>query len=225
MTGQNTSSAVMAQRVEAHDSLDDFPTPVWATRALCEFLRGQGFQLENCNAREPTANRGYMVRPLREHFGLVEASDVHDYGAGFPVNDYLFGLLPEPVDFTIFNPPFRLAEQFIERAVATSTLGCAALVRTSFLEGEGRCGRIFTERPPAFVLVFSERVVMLRGRMVRAGEPDPANIDPKTDEPRKASTATSYAWLVWLDGEEDTRLQWITPCRRRFEREGDYTLT
>src|SRR3546814_6501707 len=31
---QNTSHAVMAQRVEAHDSLDYFPTPPWATRAL-----------------------------------------------------------------------------------------------------------------------------------------------------------------------------------------------
>lgn len=31
---QNTSSAVMAQRSEPHDSLDDFPTPPWATRAL-----------------------------------------------------------------------------------------------------------------------------------------------------------------------------------------------
>jgi hypothetical protein len=33
---QNTSHAVMAQRSEAKDSLDDFPTPPWATRALIE---------------------------------------------------------------------------------------------------------------------------------------------------------------------------------------------
>lgn len=35
---QNTSHAVMAQRAEAHDSLDDFPTPPWATRALIEHV-------------------------------------------------------------------------------------------------------------------------------------------------------------------------------------------
>jgi len=35
---QNTSHAVMAQRVEPHDSLDFFPTPPWATRALCEWI-------------------------------------------------------------------------------------------------------------------------------------------------------------------------------------------
>ena len=37
---QNRSSAVMQQRSEPHDSLDDFPTPPWATRALCQHLQG-----------------------------------------------------------------------------------------------------------------------------------------------------------------------------------------
>ena len=37
---QNRSHAVMQQRHEAHDSLDDFPTPPWATRALMECVLG-----------------------------------------------------------------------------------------------------------------------------------------------------------------------------------------
>lgn len=37
---QNRSHAVMSQRVEAHDSLDHFPTPPWATRALCGIKAG-----------------------------------------------------------------------------------------------------------------------------------------------------------------------------------------
>ena len=36
---QNTSHAVMAQRIEPHDSLDYSPTPPWATRALCEQVK------------------------------------------------------------------------------------------------------------------------------------------------------------------------------------------
>ena len=36
MKKQNTSHAVMAKRFEENDSLDDFPTPPWATRALFE---------------------------------------------------------------------------------------------------------------------------------------------------------------------------------------------
>lgn len=219
MSGQNTSSAVMQQRREAKDSLEDFPTPPWATRALCSWLRQQGHVLEELTCREPAANRGHMVRPLVEYFFKVEAADAYDYGAGFPVQDYLFGPLPDTVDWTITNPPFRLAEQFIERALATSG-GVAMLVRTAFLESEGR-EWLFAHTAPSYVLIFAERVVMLKGRLVRTGAPDHANLD-SGGKPKKASTATSYTWIVWIKGNEDTRVRRIEKCRLRLEREGDY---
>jgi hypothetical protein len=202
---QNTSTAVMQRRVEAHDSLDDFPTPPWATRALCEWLgQNTAHDLGALTCREPTANRGHMVKPLREYFASVEASDVHDYGAGFPVADYLFGPLPERVHWTIKNPPFRLAEQFIERALESSD--CAAvIVRAAFLEGKGRFERLFAKNPPSHVLQFTERVVMHKGKL----SPD-------------GSTATAYAWLVWADRAADTKLRWIAPCRKRLEKPDDY---
>jgi hypothetical protein len=196
----------MQQRTEPHDSLDDFPTPPWATRALCEWLiANEHLAAGEFSCREPAANRGHMVLPLQEYFISVEASDVHDYGAGFEVRDYLF---PGPlalVDFTITNPPFRLAEQFVERAGATSSMGFAMIVRAAFLEGQGRYERLFSRNPPSFVLQFTERVVMHKGRLAPEG-----------------STATAYAWLVWLDGESPTKLEWIAPCRKRLERASDY---
>ena len=203
---QNRSSAVMQQRNEPHDSLDDFPTPPWATRALCEFLRNDlALPIDAMTCREPAANRGYMFRPLSEHFGYVEGFDVHDYGAGFQVADYLFPAQLDPVDFTITNPPFKLAEQFINRALVTSTHGVAMIVRAAFLESVGRYERLYSQTPPAYVLQFTERVVMHKGKVTADG-----------------STATAYAWLVWLPGENDTRLRWIPPCRKRLEKEGDY---
>lgn len=218
MTGQNRSTAVMQRRAEPHDSLDDFPTPPWATRALCEWIEGRIINWSDgqhpmrlMSAREPAANRGHMVRPLREYFAGVEASDVHDYGAGFPVQDYIFGPDPDLVDWTITNPPFRLAEKFIERAIRTSRVGAAMLVRSAFLEGVGRYDRLFSQDPPSHVLQFSERVVMHKGRLAPNG-----------------STATAYCWLVWsaeaagsIRGNPPA-FGWIEPCRRRLEREGDY---
>lgn len=201
---QNRSSAVMQQRSEPHDSLDDFPTPPWATRALCEWLLEREADLAFMSVREPAANRGHMVAPLREYFGFVEASDVHDYGAGFDVRDYLFGPPPPSVDFTITNPPFRLAEQFIARAIDTSVRGVAIIVRAAFLESVGRYERLFAQTPPSHVLQFTERVVMHKGRLAPEG-----------------STATAYAWLIWVGGDE-TRLHWIAPCRKRLERPADY---
>lgn len=206
---QNRSTAVMQRRAEPHSSLDDFPTPPWATRALLEFLGKQGFTAGG-KAREPAANRGHMVRPLAEWFDTVDASDVHDYGAGFPVQDYLFGPDPELVDWTITNPPFRLAEDFIARAMRTSREGCAFILRSAFLESVGRFERLFSQRPPTFVLQFSERVVMHKGRLAPEG-----------------SSATAYAWLIWLNPRAGhasgaTELFWAPPCRARLERPGDY---
>lgn len=208
---QNRSSAVMQQRAEPHDSLDDFPTPPWATRALCEFLRAQGEDTVFQKVREPAANRGYMVRPLTGYFTSVWPSDVHDYGMGWPVEDYLFpGHSERMVDWTITNPPFRLAEEFVDKGLRTSRRGVAVIVRSAFLEGIGRYARLFADRQPTDVLQFTERVVMHKGRVSADG-----------------STATAYCWLVWrltAAPTRQTRLHWIAPCRKRLERPGDYDL-
>lgn len=203
---QNISSAVMQQRSEPHDSLDDFPTPPWATRALCEHLSTRQ-PIRGMMVREPAANRGHMVKPLAEYFRTVEAADIHDYGAGFPQADYLFGPDPDPVHWTITNPPFRLAEQFIARALATSSLGVAVIVRSAFLEGGGRHTSLFSTTPPSLILQFAERVVMHKGKLSAKG-----------------STATAYCWLVWEKTAQPHRTEfgWIAPCRKRLERVGDY---
>ena len=150
-----------------------------------------------------------MVRPLREYFDTVIASDIHDYGAGFPQGDYLFGPPPRAVDWTITNPPFRLAEQFIDRALESSLTGVAMIVRTSFLEGAGRHNRLYSQRPPTDILQFSERVPMHKGKLAGKG----------------GTTATSYCWLVWIRAAEvaHPRFHWIPPgTRQRLERADDY---
>jgi hypothetical protein len=169
-------------------------------------------------AREPAANRGHMVRALADYFDQVVASDVSDYGAGFPIEDYLFpGDPAEDVDWTITNPPFRLAEEFIAKAMDTSRNGVAMLVRTSFIEGEGRYRRLFQHTPPHYVLQFTERALMLRGKLWRY-----RHINPETG--KETTSATAYCWLIW-DMTVDpgvTRLCWTGLCRDRLERPGDY---
>lgn len=202
----NLSSAVRQQRKEPHDSLDDFPTPPWATRALCEWLMESELLREQI-CREPAANRGHMVRPLTEYFNRVEASDIHDYGAGFQVEDYLFGPDQPAVDWTITNPPFRLAEQFIDRALRTSRKGAAVIVRTAFLEGIGRWQRIFAPNPPSDILQFTERCAMFRGRL---GMP-------------KETSATAYCWIVWRTSHAvgAPKFHWLPPSRNRLTRASD----
>lgn len=202
---QNTSHAVMSQRVEAGDSPDDFPTPPWATRALLEHVIGTS-GLQDLTCLEPACGRGHMSKVLQDYFHEVRCSDAYDYGHA-PVRDFLsYPYETNAVDWVITNPPFRLAEEFVHRSLDVARLGVAMLVRTVFLESVGRYNRLFLNAPPTKFAQFVERVPMVKGRL---------------DE--KASTATGYAWLVWEHGIKDhSRVIWIPPCRRKLEKPNDY---
>jgi hypothetical protein len=71
----------MAQRHESKDSLDGFPTPSWATRALLEHVIG-GSKLSKLNCLKPACIKGYMSRVLEEYFSSVQSSDVWNYSYG-----------------------------------------------------------------------------------------------------------------------------------------------
>jgi hypothetical protein len=206
---QNTSHAVMAQRVEASDSLDNFPTPPWATRALLEHVIEPAGDTKHLSCLEPACGAGHMSNVLKEYFGDVTSFDIHDYGYS-GVQDFLSADLENgSVDWVITNPPFRLGEKFITKGLSISRRGVAVLVRTVFLESVGRYQRLFKDYPPSRFAPFVERVPMVKSRLNKT-----------------ASTATAYAWLVWEKGELDLpRVIWIPPCRRELERNEDYIET
>lgn len=223
---QNTSTAVMQRRVEPDDSLDDFPTPPFSTRAMIEYvLRPElTLPLKGLTAHEPACNRGYMARPLVEYFGHVHCSDIFDYGwlGQHAVADYLFPGAVDPAHVVVTNPPFRLAEQFILKSFEGSNwIATAVIVRSAFLEGGDRYNNLFNFRPPAIVAQHAERVIMTKG-IVR----DPAKLywDEVAQKWKRPSTATSYCWLIWLRDNpwNCTRMMWIPPCRKQLERPGDY---
>lgn len=194
----------MARRKEPHSSLDYFPTPAWATRALCEHLGGRE-ALGDLVTWEPACGDGHMVRPLREYFRDVYASDVHCYDGQHEVHDFLWSSRRR-ADWIVTNPPFRLADQFAATALRRAEHGVALLVRLAFVEGRERHEMLFRKTPPARILQFVERVAMVKGR-----------VDPE------ASSATAYCWIVWRTGKAGpTRFEWIAPCRTRLEETGDY---
>jgi len=235
VTGR-TSTAVMQRREATSDdrrgprgfrtSLDYFPTPPWATRAACEFLTNElGEDLRGQTCWEPACGEGFMPRPLRESFGTVVASDVQRYGDDHEIFDFA---LPGPplwlADWIFTNPPFQLAADFVKRGLERASRGVVMFVRGAFTEGDGRYRELFApDVRPAYVVTYCERVVLLRDRLIRDQAMDPFNLDGDAN-PRKASSATSYALMIWRRGEHDTRHRWIEKCRRRLERDGDYPL-
>lgn len=202
------NTAVMASRREAPDSLDFFPTPPWATRALIEHVIPDA----KGTAWEPAAGESHMAYVLRDRFERVIATDVHDYGGLDAIGSFVgagLDVIPSPtggVDWIITNPPFNLAEQFAERALCETRVGVAFLLRSTWVEGRERYEGIFSRRPMTAVAQFVERVPMVKGRW-----------DPR------ASSATAYSWFVWQHAETGpTRLIWIPPgCRNRLTKPDD----
>lgn len=214
MNRKLSSTAVMARRHEPADSLDYFPTPPWATRAFCEHVLPQ-FEtpdpkagIYGLTAIDPACGEGHMAVALREYFSLVTATDIFPYGFG-GLGDFLDpGRIYAPRDWVITNPPFNRAAAFVERALGVANRGVAMLVRTAFLEGQGRYRDLFMSRPPQLVAQFVERVPMHKGRWDPAGK-----------------TATAYCWVVWQQNPppewEQSRLTWIPPCRKDLTKPDD----
>jgi hypothetical protein len=96
----------------------------------------------------------------------------------------------------VTNPPFQLAQQFVEHALKMVTGKVAIIQRLAFLEGQRR-GKLFRATPPARVWVFSPRQSMPPG-----GSDVPAQ-----------NGSIAYCWLVWdatvVTTLGQTRLGWL----------------
>lgn len=194
----------MQQRKSSVNELDDFPTPPWATRAAMEILF-KYYANYTDSVWDPTCNRGYMVKVLRERFhGDIYASDIAQYGQN-DIFDFSRPTLIPDVDWIVTNPPFKLAELFILHGIFTANKGVMCILRTNFIDTVGRYNRLFKNTPPNIIAQHAERVPMVKGRY-----------DPK------AKTATAYCWMIWAKHARHREpLMWIEPCRKRLERDDD----
>jgi hypothetical protein len=214
MTRANRSAAVVAQRapelVEGDDAraalyrkLEFFPTPPWAARAGGELIHL--LDPDAASVWEPACGRGHMASPLSERFAVCP-SDIHDFGYG-DVVDFLAGDAADPeCDWIVTNPPFRLAQRFVEIGLERARRGVAMLLRLQFLEGGGRWPLLYGgPQPMTLCAPFSERVSMTLGCW-----------DPEAGLP------TAYAWFVWQKGARPRPMIGIPPgTKQRLTRPDD----
>jgi len=90
---------------------------------------------------------------------------------------------PNAVDWVITNPPFRLAEEFVQRSLIVARKGVAILARTVFIESVGRYHNLFELNPPTIFAQYSERVPMVRGRL-----------DPKASTAKRPQELLAKHW-------------------------------
>jgi hypothetical protein len=132
---------------------------------------------------EPACGPGAIVHVLRRHGHTVWATDLVDYQCpqSEPRVDFLMERQARiDVEAVVTNPPFKLAAEFVEHALALCPR-VIMLLRLSFLESEGRT-TILESGHLARVHVFRKRLPMMH----RAGWSG-----------NKVSNPTAFAWFVW----------------------------
>lgn len=183
---------------------DYYATPFNATEALLNALNESGETLSGDLILEPSAGEGHIVKVLKDFYPYNEivANDIAYRGSrlGIDVNGGIDFLNYEPhrkYDTIITNPPFALAQEFIEKALTLTNRRVIMFAKIQLLEGDKR-RKMFDNSPLKYVYVFSKRVNPLRN-----GE--------ATDENGKPWASTMcFAWFVWdLEYEGEPIIRWI----------------
>lgn len=172
--------------------LEFYRTPECATRALIA-IEGKRLPI---NIWEPSCGDGAIAVPLRAAGHYVHASDIVDRGlSGSRVIDFLHADPSRMADAVVTNPPFSLAQEFVDKAFSFPNIHyCALLLRLSFLES-GKRKDWFQENPPARVHVSSRRLPMMH----RDGWEGP-----------KSTSTLAHAWFIWLRGYDGPpQLRWF----------------
>ena len=189
MDGSTLWAQNTAADAERREKNDFYPTPPEGTRALLAVERFEG------PIWEPACGDGAISRVLQDAGYDVSSSDLIDRGYGEPRVDFLMEWKSRAPNI-VTNPPFKLAQQFVERALALTTGKVAILARLAWLEGKARRS-MFEATPLARVWVFSERLTMLRGGW---------------DGGKGGGSMTAFAWFVWDHRHKGPpTLGWIAP--------------
>ena len=178
--GRRTKLQINTTRSKAERGLDAYftpPAPIWSLLAL--------ETVPHC-IWEPAAGDGAIVRVLEAAGHLVIASDIADYGAGYPLAGYLTAPVPPGVQGQVTNPPFGIAQKWVEKALGEVPF-VALLLRLNFLQAVERTA-FFRATPPARVWVSMRRIAMHEHKW----------------DGKKVSPNQSHAWMIWDAGAERT---------------------
>lgn len=189
--------SALAGTSNTRERVDDdyYATPEETTRAILDVEKLEG------SIYECAAGQGHIVKVLKEYYpnSKILASDLVDRGlegckSGLDFITYEF---KSKVDNIITNPPFVLAQEFIEKALTMVNKKVIMFAKIQLLEGKARKS-MFANTPLKYVYVFSERQNPLR------------NGSPVDENGKKWSSTMCFAWYVWEIGYEgEPTIKWL----------------
>lgn len=161
------------------------------------------YQFKGKTFLEPCVASGNIANTVLEYYNhncFVDGVDIVD--RGYPntvVVDYLAYETENEYDCVISNPPFSLAQEFIEKSMELTTDDgqIAMFLKIQFLEGKKR-EEFFKKYPPKYIYVF-------RNRMATWNNGD--KLDPNG---KRWATTMCHAWFIWEKGSKtEPIVRWL----------------
>jgi hypothetical protein len=154
-----SSSTIIGGASGVHDrrAADFYPTPPDCTMALVQYLASRDVMALDDVVWEPACGDGAISRVIEGMGYQVFSTDLHDRGYGEGGRDFLMEPFPTGVDWIITNPPFNMAEAFIERS-ASFGIPFAMLLKATYWHAAARLD-LFRRTGPALVLPMTWRPV------------------------------------------------------------------
>lgn len=125
------------------NSTDFYPTPGDVTRVISDYM-----SLSGKRVWEPACGAGHMVDELESNGALVVATELNYQGCGIGGVDFLEAEIPNGIDVIVTNPPFKLAEQFIRRAIHHG-IPFAMLLKSQYWHSSKRKALFDLKKPEA----------------------------------------------------------------------------
>ena len=174
---------------------DYYATPFESVESLLKVEKFSGDFIEPCVGGGHIANVIKSYYPKSNIIGI----DIIDRGYENTIINSYFDYTFSGNYNIITNPPYKLAQEFIEHSLKQLSNGkkIAMFLKIQFLEGVRRKD-FFKKNPPKTIYVFSKRQ-----NPMRDGEP--------TDENGKPWSSTMcFAWFVWEKGyKSNPIIKWI----------------
>ena len=192
LTGTSlVGSSVNIDRVEE----DYYATPKCSTEAILNEIK---FSKEDV-IFEPSAGGGHIVEVLKKYYPNNKIITNDLVYRNYPL-DYQVDYLKEKIcdcDITITNPPFKLAKEFIEKALTISNKYVIMFAKIQLLEGLNRY-EMFKKYPPKYIYVFSNRQNPLR------------NGNPLDEKGKKWCSTMCFAWFIWeIEFKGEPTIKWL----------------
>ena len=153
---------------------------------------------------EPCVGGGHIVNAVNDFFVNkrdITCLDLVD--RGYPntiVQDFLTWKTDKKFEGIITNPPFSLAQEFIEKGMEllTDNGQMAMFLKIQFLEGAKR-KELFEKYPPKYIYVFRNRMATWNNGLEK---------DPKTG--KRWATTMCHAWFIWEKGSKsEPIIRWL----------------